>query len=55
MDVPVVAVHAGQPKALELTRLDDGLNDLVALGPGQAEIVMLKFFGGLDGEASDPG
>ncbi len=44
------AVDSGQSRPLELTRLDDALNDLEALDPRQAEIVTLKFFGGLDGE-----
>ena len=44
------AIDSGQSKPLELTRLDDALTDLESLDPRQAEIVTLKFFGGLDGE-----
>ena len=44
------AIDSGERKPLELTRLDDALTDLEALDPRQAEIVTLKFFGGLDGE-----
>lgn len=44
------AIDAGPSSSLELTRLDDALNELEALDPRQAEIVTLKFFGGLSGE-----
>lgn len=35
---------------VELERLDDALTDLEALDPRQADIVTLRFFGGLEGE-----
>ncbi|MEM6793875.1 MAG: ECF-type sigma factor [Acidobacteriota bacterium] len=38
------------PKQLELDRLDDALKELEALDARQAEIVTLRFFGGLKGE-----
>lgn len=40
----------GNSQALELDRLDDALTSLEQLDPRQAEIVTLKFFGGLKGE-----
>ena len=42
--------HNGLDKSLELDRLDDALTELENLDPRQAEIVTLKFFGGLKGE-----
>ncbi len=39
-----------QSGALELDRLDDALTELESLDPRQADIVTLRFFGGLKGE-----
>ena len=39
--------EAGQPRPIELDRLDDALTDLERLDSRQAEIVTMKFFGGL--------
>ena len=44
------AIDQGSSKAIELERLDDALDDLARLDPRQAEIVTLRFFGGLDSE-----
>ena len=44
------AIDSGQDRPLALSSLDDALTELEALDPRQAEIVMLKFFGGLDGD-----
>ncbi|MEO1085384.1 MAG: ECF-type sigma factor, partial [Acidobacteriota bacterium] len=43
------AVGSG-PKRLELDRLDDALRELEALDARQADIVTLRFFGGLTGD-----
>lgn len=43
-----LAADAGS--TVELERLDDALSDLEALDPRQADIVTLRFFGGLEGE-----
>ena len=40
----------GSQRQLELDHLDDALNELARLSPRQAEIVTLRFFGGLRGD-----
>ena len=50
----LLSLHAELDSAggreIELERLDDALIDLERLDPRQAEIVTLRFFGGLEGE-----
>jgi RNA polymerase sigma factor (TIGR02999 family) len=52
-EAPLLSVHADfdQPdgREFELERLDDALVDLERLDARQAEIVTLRFFGGLEG------
>lgn len=44
------ALVGSGPKPVALDRLDDALKELEALDPRQADIVILRFFGGLKGD-----
>lgn len=44
-----VQVDSGSGRDIELERLDHALSDLERLDPRQADIVTLRFFGGLEG------
>ena len=45
-----MGVGEGDQNVVELDRLDDALTELEALDARQADIVTMRFFGGLKGE-----